>query len=179
VLFTSPDDYPFTLAPVRRATSEAGRSILGALSHNEAIKNSPLFQVLQRTGYGLSVAFRESDKPDQTHDALNSVCKAAVAQIKKLESVTGDGLIPFAWPTIVINVPLFECYPDDAGQPHVQQIKTGTLIWRNPLITRHTIVQIYTAEQFLADGPALQAAATEFVALAAAENDRVPRTSAP
>jgi hypothetical protein len=179
VLFSAPDNYPFSLATVRRATSDAGRSILGSLSHNEAIENSPLFKIPSRTGYGLSLAFRESDKPDQTYDALNSVCKAAVGQIKKLESVTSDTLIPFAWPTIVINVPLFECYLDDCGQPKVEQIAKGTLIWKNPMIARHTIVQIYTAEGFLEDCQALYAAASEFVSLAAAENDRAPRIPAP
>jgi hypothetical protein len=179
VLFTAPENYPFSLATVRRATSEAGRSILGALQYNDAIINSPLFEVPPRTGYGLSVAFRESGKPDPTFDGLNSVCRAAIAQIKKLESVTSDYLIPFAWPTIVINVPLFECYLDDAGEPQVEQITKGTLIWKNPMITRHTIVQIYTADQFLVDGPVLHAAATEFVTLAAGENDRAPRVSHP
>jgi hypothetical protein len=175
VIFTSSDGYPWELAAVRRAASDAGQSILTSLSFNSTVKASPLFEVPQRPGYGLTVALRDSEKSDATYDALNSVCKAALGQIKRIDAVPHERLITFVWPTIVINVPLFESYLDESGEPQVNQIKKGTLIWKNPMITRHTIVQIYTAEQFLFECPALFSAAGEFVKLAAAENDRSPR----
>ena len=122
------------------------------------------------------MAFRDPDKPDQTFDALNSVCKAAVAQVKRLENVESDTLIPFAWPTIVINAPLFECYLRRHRAAACGAARKRHANMEKPMIpARHTFVQVYTSDKFVADSPALHAAATEFVTLAAAENDRAPR----
>ncbi len=84
-------------------------------------------------------------------------------------------IIPFAWPIIVINAPLFESYLDDEGELHVKEIKKGLLIWKNPIITRHTLVQIYTKDQLLSEAKEIRESALEFLKLAAEENDRLPR----
>jgi hypothetical protein len=37
------------------------------------------------------------------------------------------------------------------GTLRVQKIEKGVLIWRNPLVTNHSIVQIYSKNYFLAE----------------------------
>jgi hypothetical protein len=175
VLFTSRDPYPSQLSVARRATTEGGESILNVLALNPDIAASQLFRVPERPGYGLTIAFRETDKSDHAYEALNSVCNATLGLLRRLDAVPNDRIIPFAWPVIVINAPLVEAFLNDDGEVQVVPIDDGLLIWKNPLITRHTLVAIYTKERFLAEASKLRGAALRFLELAAQENDRFPR----
>jgi len=174
VLFTNKDDYPASLSVSRRATSARGKSILNVLALRDEVKDSPLFRLPERTGYGVTTALR-SDNKDLAYGVLLSVGKAAMGIVKRLSTVPGDNLIPFAWPVIVIEAPLFESYLDDDGDFQLSAIERGLLIWRNPIIGRHTLIEIFRKDRFEADAPNLRKQALKFTAAAAAENDRAPR----
>jgi len=88
---------------------------------------------------------RKTSDKDTTYEALMSVCKASNAPVSNLH---GRGVLAFDWPTIVIKAPLLECYLDALQQVVVKTIESCTLVWRNPVINAHTIVDIYTAAAF-------------------------------
>jgi len=179
ILFTSEDAYPPGLSVARRATTSAGESILNVLGLRSEVTSSPLFAVPPRPGHGLTLAFRDSEKSDHTHEALDSVCKAAIGFVRRLAAVEHETIIPFGWPAIVIDAPLVEAFLDGSGDLQVHQINEGLLIWKNPVVTRHTIVPIYTRNRFLELAPTLRTGALKFLELVAAENDRHPRTVQP
>lgn len=175
VLFTSTDPYPEALSVSRRATTEAGRSVLNVLALNERIRRSPLFALPPRPGYGLTVALRDSGAQDVAYDALQSVGKAALGIVTRHSNVQTENILPFAWPVIVIGAPLFESYLEADGTLRTEPIEKGLLIWKNPLVSRHTIVEIYTQERFLAEAAEFRNSVLSFVEAAAAEHDRSPR----
>ncbi len=76
---------------------------------------------------------------------------------------------------IVINSDLFEAYLDSKGKLQVKSISKGLLIWKNPIINRHTFVQIYKKDQLFKEANEIHEKASEFLKLASEENDRSPR----
>ena len=84
-------------------------------------------------------------------------------------------ILPFAWPVIVISAPLFESYLDSDGVLQIESMEKGPLIWKNPVVTRHTIVQIYTEEAFFSEAEQYRADVLRFLEAATAEHDRAPR----
>jgi len=180
VLFSSKDNYPESLSVARRASGSRCNSILKLLaSSNKEIIKSPLFAVPERPGYSLAVALKNDGNKDDGNNidvafkALNSVLKATIGLINRLDNLN---IIHFVWPAIVINAPLFESYLDDEGNLQVNEIQKGLLIWKNPMINNHTLVDIYTKDQFIADSKKIHTNALDFLELAVQENDRWPRT---
>ena len=172
VLFTETGDYPATLCVSRRASSASGRAVLNALSNSEDIQSLSLFSVPERTGYGLTVSLRNSNK-DWAYDALMSVCKASIGLVNKLDNVNHASLVPYVWPIIVINAPLFESYINEKGEIVTSQIEKGLLIWRNPVINKHTLVQIYTKEQFDNEAETIREEANTFLQEAVTVKSRI------
>ena len=175
VLFTGTEPYPDGLGVSRRASTEAGQSVLRVLALKDEVRDSLLFSIPTRPGYSLTVALRDGDKRDVAYDALQSVSKAALGIVSRLSKIASERIMPFAWPVIVTAAPLFECYLGGDGEMQLEQVEKGVLVWRNPLVTPHTIVQVYTMDKFLAEAAQLQAASIEFLKAAAAEHDRSPR----
>lgn len=175
VLFTYDHHYSETLAVVRRATNKAGRSILGTLQFQPQLQQLDLFRLPARAAYGITLGFRNPKEPDIVHMALNSVCAAALGFIRRLTDVTSQMQIPFAWPVLVTRAKLFDCFLDDKNEPVLIEVDRGTLIWKNPVLDRHTIVQIYSEQAFLKGTKSIFEEASTFVSLAAKENDRSPR----
>jgi hypothetical protein len=179
ILFTRTDPYPRQLSVSRRATTEAGQSVLGILSLNDEIGKSPLFAVPERPGYGLTVAFRNSSQQDSAYEALQEVCGATVGILNRHSKIASELIIPFVWPVIVIGSPLLECYLHADGSIRTEECEKGILIWRNPLVTRHTIVQIYTRRKFLEEVRDYRSAVLTFLEAATIEHDRSPRLKLP
>lgn len=177
VIFTSNDLYPDGLGVSRRASSKAGQSVLDVLTIDEKIQKSILFTIPPRPGYGLTVALRDGNKQDAAYDALQSVSRAANGIVARLEQVPHQSIIPFAWPVIVTGAPLFECYLGSDGEMQIDQVEKGVLVWRNPLVTRHTIIQIYTKDKFFSEASHIRVASLAFLEAATAEHDRSPRLS--
>ena len=175
VLISNTNPYPKELSIARRATSERGVSILNALALSEEINQLPIFTPLGRPGYGLTVALRDSNNSDPAFEALNSVCKAALGLVNRLEAVEYENIIPIAWPVIVINAPLFESYLDSEGELQVNQIDKGLLVWKNPVITRHTLVEVYTKEYFISEAASIRRNAESLLGFVTNENNRSNR----
>ncbi len=165
VLFTKAANYPIELSITRRAASREGNILLNALSSSDEIQALSLFNLPERTGYGLTVALGKTNK-DWAYDALMSVCKASIGLLNRIGNVAENTLIPFAWPIIVIEAPLFESYINNEGAVITEEINKGLLIWRNPVIQRHTFVQIYTKNQFEAEAETIKEEANTFLRLA-------------
>jgi hypothetical protein len=174
VLFTATDPYPKQLSVSRRASTEAGQSVLNVLSLSEQLRVSPLFAIPERPGYGLTVALRNTDS-DIAYEALQSVGKAALGIVNRHAQMTAENILPFAWPVIVIAAPLFESFLGFDGSLRTEPIEKGLLIWKNPLVTRHTIVQIYTKDKFLTEAEEYRANVLLFLKAATTEHDRSPR----
>jgi hypothetical protein len=174
VLFSNKDNYPESLSVQRRASSDKGESILRVLATKPEVKAFPLFTLPERSGYGLE-EMKEGGNTGEAFKALHQVLKATLGLVKRLDTVPGENIIPFVWPVIVINAKLFESYLDDKGALQVQEIQRGLLIWKNPIISNHTLVEIYTKDQLIADAKDLKDNAQILLELAAKENDRSPR----
>lgn len=166
LLFTSSGSYPANLAVVRRSTNEQGQRVLNKLQFDLSVQKSPLFCLPSRCGYALSVAMRKPGDKDPAYDALMGVCTSSLGHIGRLEEVVYPKVVPFDWPMIVIKAPLLECYLDSNGAVTVKEIDKGTLIWRNPILHRHTIVSIYREGAFKEEVQSLRQAAAEFAVLA-------------
>ena len=176
VLFTCHDNYPSGLSISRRASSDKGDSILRVLALKDEVKSNPLFSVPDRPGYSLTVANIGGGNSDVAYNALQSVCKASLGLINRIDNLPFENIIPFAWPVIVINAPLYESYLDDDGEVQISEITEGLLIWKNPVIARHTFVHVYTRDKFLDSVESIRQNAIEYMKHAAEENDRSPRT---
>jgi hypothetical protein len=175
VLFTYDHHYSQNLSVVRRATNRAGASILASLQFNPQVQELTLFGIPPRAAYGIALGLRKPKEPDTPYMALNSVCGAALGFIKRLSNVTSQIQIPFAWPILVTRAKLYDCFLGEDNEPVLVEINKGTLIWKNPVLDRHTIVQIYTEKAFLNDAQLLYRDAVSFIQLAVEENDRSPR----
>jgi hypothetical protein len=183
VLFSNKDQYPESLSISRRATSNEGRKVLRALTQNQAVKTSPLFAVPERSGYNLIVKSKtqggngkERTNKDVAYNALDSVLKATMGLVGRLEKMALT-VIPFVWPVIVINSPLFEAYLDDSGELQVNEINKGLLIWKKPVIANNTFVEIYTKDEFFSEAKNIREEAVGFLKLAAHEHANLPSPS--
>ena len=170
VLFTNPGSYPPYLSVSRRATSERGRNVLRAISNRSEVQTLLPFALPKRTAYGVTIALR--DNQDLAYQALNSVAKAALGIVARLSAVESGNLIPIAFPIVVIEAPLFESYLDESGTLMVEPVETGFLIWRNPVIDKHSLIQIYRKDRFVMELPQYRDHLLEFCAYAAEEFDR-------
>ncbi len=76
---------------------------------------------------------------------------------------------------MVINSQLFESYLSSDGELQLEPIEKGLLIWRNPILTTHSLIQIYTKDYFLKELSEIRECAVKFLEAAVSENDRTPR----
>lgn len=166
LLFTSKTNYPKNLAVVRRSTSTLGQRVLNKLQFDTAVQNSPLFALPDRCGYSMAIGFRKAGEKDPTYDALMGVCAGTLGHINRLAAATIPKLVPFDWPALVIKAPLLDCQLGLDGKTVVSEIDQGTLVWRNPILNRQTIINVYRESAFIAALPGLKAAASEFARIA-------------
>jgi hypothetical protein len=174
ILFTSSHGYSPNLSVTRRSTNEQGRRVLAKLQFDENVQNSLLFRLPPKCGHALALAMRKpTENKDHAYEALMGVCAASLGHIKRLGEYAYPRIVPFDWPMIVIQVPLLECFLNSANEVVVNEVEKGTLIWRNPILNRHTIVNIYTEEGFKSEVGLLHQAATEFAELAWGAADEI------
>ena len=143
ILFTSP---PVRMSPVasvaQRAASEVGQRFLAKLTRRRDVQNLPAFSIPNRTGYALTQAF--TSKADVAYAAAASVSDAALAQAKAADRDIRM-VCEVAFPAVVVDGRLFECYLDAGDEMHISEISSGTLFWRNPILgVRHTVIQVVT-----------------------------------
>ena len=166
VMFSEEDNYPKALSIGRRATSKEGKSLLAILAQDKKFADLPIFSVFDRPGYNLTVKKSNNKDLDIAYGALDSVLKATTGLVGRVDSVTVPNVIPFVWPVIVINAPLFESYLDAKGELQVNQIEKGQLIWKKPMVANHTFIDIYTKDKFIAEAEEIHNNASEFLKFA-------------
>jgi len=175
VLFTCNDNYLASLSVSRRATSEKGKSILRVLSSRTEIQTLLPFALPRRTAYGVTIAMRDNNN-DPAYSALNSVAKAALGIVKRLSNVEHGNIIPIAFPILLIEAPMYEAYLGIEGELTIEPVDMGFLIWKNPVVDRHTLIHIYRKERFISELRQYRDHLLELCDYAAKENDRHPRS---
>jgi hypothetical protein len=72
-----------------------------------------------------------------------------------------------------------DCQLGPDGKTIVSEIDQGTLVWRNPVLNRQTIINVYRERAFIAALPELRAAASIFAATAHAAYFSLQQGDAP
>ncbi|RQW84441.1 MAG: hypothetical protein EHM79_13915 [Geobacter sp.] len=141
VLFTSNKSRINNYSRVmQRASSESGKKLLLKLTDREDVKDFLLFNIGKRPAYGITQGFTSG--ADVTFAAINGAAKAAIAKVAKPVSKT----FHLVFPIVCVGGRLFEYFINDDGDKKLEEIKHGTLLWRNPLLgTTHTIIPIVTS----------------------------------
>lgn len=146
ILFTS-DHYRLGPASrvVRRAASYMGKAVLEELANREEIIGARALSIPERTGYALVEGLVEGNKT--TFAACQVASKAAAAK----SELSSGGSLPVCevvLPAIVFAGRLFECYLDVTGGAVLQEIDSGTLIWRHKIgDQRQWIIRIATEKK--------------------------------
>ena len=84
----------------------------------------------RRVGYSMTQAFTNSDDP--VHRAVFGAVKACLW----LQTETSCPLF-FAFPVVVVDAPLVECFLDDDGEMQVEEIPDGVLFFDGQLPNSH------------------------------------------
>lgn len=147
---------------VERPVSPAGFAALGGVSLDAEIQQMRLFRLEHRPAYGLTQAFTKG--ADQTFMALLAATNAAANKAElysepELPTRGRPGQVTIAFPIVVVDAPLLECYLDDEGDLQVSEIEVATLTWRRPYTTRRYawprthvhVVQAQHMESFVAE----------------------------
>lgn len=169
VLFSAgPSKLPPSAGVSRRAASAFGRHVLEEVSDEVVAQVSPLFELPRTTGYGLTQAFTSGH--DVCYTAASAVASATSAYIARsnhiASNVEGIDLFEIFFPVLVTEAPLMEAFLRSDGSLSVQEIGSGTLLWRNPLVgTPQTVIQIITLGSFSTFVNQASAAAKDFLAL--------------
>jgi hypothetical protein len=149
LLFTSPKSSIAGPARiVQRVSTRLGHAWLGSMCQRQDIQDLSLFSVAEAPAYGITQAF--SSGVDVTYAAAIGVVKAAIAYAHgtKFGNRFTEEWAVIIFPIIVTEARLFSCSYDEAaeGRIKIQEVKSGDLLWRNPLSERpHTIIKILTA----------------------------------
>jgi hypothetical protein len=130
-----------------RAASVGGRQILAALADDSRAQGLSIFDIDSPPAYGFTQAFTSGQ--DRAYESVMSAAKAAAAMVDQ-----ADRFEPFhrsyaliALPVVVLRGGLFAASLSKDGGLSVAKISEGTLLWRNPIVSRsHTIVKVVTAE---------------------------------
>jgi len=133
------------------AASKLGKGLLVPSSEAARLQNMPFFQGPPRLGYSVTTAFgRDDDKDkDRAYDALRSVAHATRG-IMDHYSTLQVGKPAFAWPVVVLEGRLFECYLGVDEDPQLLEIEYGLLAWRNRILGFHSFVHVVTFSGFAA-----------------------------
>ncbi len=148
VIFSS---YDVKLAPparvFQRAASEFALHFLNLIAKQEAVQNAPLFSLPPRPGYAITQAF--STGQDVPFTACVGAAKSAAAKAISANSPGKlQGIIcEIVFPIVLVEGRLFECYLDEENNPILNEIQSGVLGWRNPIVSMpHTIIHILTLD---------------------------------
>jgi hypothetical protein len=144
---------------VQRAANSLGRRFLEDVSGNADVQKLSLLSLPERSAYGVTQAFTTGK--DTCYSAVTSVSKATLATVAKLDDRReADSrslnffrrerdIFSIVLPVVVVDGKLFEVHLDKSGSMHVDEINSGTLLWRNPVVGMpHTIVNIVSAANF-------------------------------
>jgi hypothetical protein len=128
---------------VQRVSSDIGRSILFDIASREDVQNLDLFEVISPAAYGVTQAF--TNNPDVTYTALTNVAIAASAKADEgnFDSILSKLFGFLVFPVVVTEGKLFTATLQEDSSIFVNEVKQGTLLWRNQIADDpHTIVNL-------------------------------------
>jgi hypothetical protein len=151
VMFTCDTRLAAPAKVVQRATSRPGHELLYALAKQPDIQQLPIFDVPPRAGYGVTQGFTSGN--DSAYSACIAVAKAArgvaIQYDSKSYSLIGTSVAEIVFPVILIEGRLFEAFLTENNELMVEEISSGVLVWRNPVVGMpHTIIHVVTREAF-------------------------------
>lgn len=143
----------------QRAANQLGRMYLDRVARQKDVQSIPIFSLPERPAYGVTQAFTTGR--DVCHSAVTSVSKAAFSMVARLDEAKEmrqknlrfrlryPNIISIILPVVVVDGQLFEVYLDDQMDTVVNEINSGTLLWRNPIVGMpHTIIRIISSAKF-------------------------------
>jgi hypothetical protein len=162
----------------QRAASKLGSKALTELCQRKDIQDLALFQMHERSSYGLTQAFTTGH--DITFASATSVSKATAAEIAQANeySAAVSPICLIAIPLIVINAELAEAYLNENGELIVTRTNSGTLAWRNQLVGEpHTIIRVLRVEEVESYADDMFASCKQFFELASDTFKRIANES--
>ncbi|GAA5511224.1 hypothetical protein [Novipirellula caenicola] len=148
VLFTGGRGLADPARVAQRAASKLGSKALMELCKRKDIQDLALFQMHERSAYGVTQAFTTGN--DTTFASATSVSKATAAEIAETNeySAAVSPVCLIAIPLIVINAELAEAYLNENSELIVTRTNSGTLAWRHKLVGEpHTIIRVLRVEE--------------------------------
>lgn len=143
VLFTSEDIRLASRARVvQRASTRLGENLLQKLMADEQIQRLKLFSLASRPAYGITQAFTSGQ--DIPYAACMGAAKCAAAKVNQANQYP-EPVCEVSFPVVIVDGKLFESYLSEDGEVIINEVESGTLVWRNPVVAMpHTIVRIST-----------------------------------
>lgn len=169
VLFTSTDsDSSSEMGVYQRAASSLGKLVLEHIAQDPAVQANALFRLPSNPAYGLTQAFTSSH--DMCYAAASSVANATFAYIQRsnnfADQLQGVDLLEFYFPVLVTEAPVLTASLGSDGSVVAQEVGSGTLVWRNPLVgSPYTIIQVVNLASLGTFAAQATNAATEFIRL--------------
>lgn len=158
ILFSSKE---CTLArPARvaqRAASPLGRLVLLQLAQDKEVQSLPIFEVPEIPAYGLTQAFTSGH--DACYGAATAVADAAAAiateDPEQHRGLRRPEILEFIFPVVITEARLFSATLEADSSIAINEIESGVLLWRNPLVgLPHTIIHVVSLkalDRFVAD----------------------------
>lgn len=91
----------------------------------------PLFDIEQDPAYSAVRSSLGRSREDAAYGAMMSVSKAAHAVANEYSEPRENLALQIAFPVIVVDSPIFTCRLDEAGEPVLARVESGTIVWRN------------------------------------------------
>lgn len=145
IVFTSARERITSTTQLRQtAASQLGKQFLVGASQTARLQQALFFKGPPRLGYSVTTGF---DDKDRAYDAIRSVAQATRGIVDFYGSAA-VGKPAFAWPVVVVDGPLFECFLNAAGNPELCQSDYCLMAWRNKILGFHSFVHIVTFKGF-------------------------------
>jgi hypothetical protein len=153
VMFTSEQPmHDIAFCTQRTAANRIAAERIQHYASAEGLAKPQPFTQPSRLGYGLTQAF--TNGADAPYSAAMAVAKAVAARLmgyldNPQHIAANDDWWFVAFPVIVIDGLLMECYLPEGGQePIVREVGRGVLAWRHPVVGLghpYTIIDVVTA----------------------------------
>lgn len=153
-----------------RAASALGGLVLQKIGGLPSIQKNALFKLQERPAYGFTQAFNTGH--DTCYAAASSVANATLAYVQRSARLAAQfhdfDLLDFYFPVLVTEAPVLTASLNIDGSVMAEEVGSGTLVWRNPLVGNfHTVIDVVTLSSLGGFASRASAAAAEFFQLCA------------
>lgn len=144
LLFTAKNRMSEVARIAQRAGNRFGDLLLDSIAGDRHVQALRLFELPRSPAYGMRQAFGDRDV---CHAAISSVAAATAAFAAEPDYQDWPSgrwnFCQIFLPVVVTDARLFSAQLDESGQLLLEEISTGALVWRNPMIgAPHTIIHV-------------------------------------